>query len=201
MVYKFTHRLEYKEGEVTGIRLIVGICGASGVQYGIELLKTLKEEKIETHLVLSEWAETVIQEETSYNASDLRVLADFSYGYFQMDAAIASSSFLVDGMIICPSTVATVSKIAIADTANLIVRAADNMLKMHKPLVVAIRETPLSPPCLKNLYELATSGAIVIPLAPGFYHMPKNIDELIAFMVGKILDALGIPNQKYKRWK
>ncbi|MFX1251945.1 MAG: flavoprotein, partial [Promethearchaeota archaeon] len=68
-------------------------------------------------------------------------------------------------------------------------------------LVIAIRETPLSPPCLKNLYELATFGAIVIPLAPGFYHMPKNIDDLFAFMVGKILDTLGITNQKYTRWK
>ncbi|MFX1533938.1 MAG: UbiX family flavin prenyltransferase [Promethearchaeota archaeon] len=186
---------------MAGIKIIVAICGASGVQYGIELLKTLKSKNIEAHLILSEWAEKVIQEETSYKGSDVRALADYCYGYQQMDAAIASSSFLVDAMVICPATVATVSKIATGDTTNLIARSADNMLKLRKPLVIAIRETPLSPPCLKNLYELATFGAIIIPLAPGFYHMPKNIDDLFAFMVGKILDTLCITNQKYTRWK
>lgn len=186
---------------MSNIRLVLGICGASGVQYGVELLKTLKEENIETHLILSKWAESVIREEMTDNVAKIRELADYNYGYHEMGAAIASSSFLIDGMVVCPSSVATVSKIAIADTSNLIIRAADNMLKMRKPLIIAIRETPLSPPCLDNLYKLAISGATILPLAPGFYHKPKNVNDLIGFMVGKILDILGIVNQKYDRWK
>jgi len=183
------------------MKFIIAICGASGVQYGIKLLQTLKKEQVETHLILSDWGRRVIAEETSFKTSEVETIADYVYDYNDMGAAISSSSFLVDGMIICPATVATISKIATADASSLIVRAADNMLKMRKPLAIAIRESPLSPPCLKNLYELANAGAIIIPLAPGFYHKPKNIEDMINFMVGKILDNMNIPNQEYKRWK
>ncbi|MFX1512536.1 MAG: UbiX family flavin prenyltransferase, partial [Promethearchaeota archaeon] len=181
--------------------LILGICGASGVQYGIKLIKTLKEKKIEVHLIISDWAKEVIRQETNLTESEVNNQANYSYGYYQMDAAIASSSFIVDGMIICPATVSTISKIASGQTDNLIARSADNMLKLRKHLIVAFRETPLSPACLKNLYKLASYGVIVLPLAPGFYHTPKSIDDMVSFMVGKILDALNIPNQEYKRWK
>ncbi|MHA2060006.1 MAG: UbiX family flavin prenyltransferase [Candidatus Ranarchaeia archaeon] len=183
------------------MKLVIAICGASGVQYGIKLLQTLKEEHIETHLILSEWGKHVIQEETTFKIPEVEALANYVYAYKDMGAAISSSSFLVDGMIICPATVATISKIATADSSNLIARAADNMLKMKKPLAIAIRETPLSPPCLKNLYNLSNAGAVIIPLAPGFYHKPKNIDDMINFMVGKILDTMNIHNQEYNRWK
>ncbi len=183
------------------MKFIVAICGASGVQYGIHLLQTLKQEKIETHLVISKWAKHVILEETSYQIAQVEALSDYCYDENDMKAAISSSSFLVDGMIICPATVATVSKIASADTSNLISRAADNMLKMKKPLAIGIRETPLSAPCLKNLHELALAGAIIIPLAPGFYHQPKSIEDMIKFMVGKILDTISIVNNEYRRWK
>jgi 4-hydroxy-3-polyprenylbenzoate decarboxylase len=118
-----------------------------------------------------------------------------------MDASIASSSFLVDGMIICPATSATVGKIANGNADNLIARAADNMLRMRKPLVIALRESPLSLPCLRNLCELSRAGVTIAPLAPAFYHKPKHIGDLIAFMVGKILDSLGIANEKYTRWE
>jgi 4-hydroxy-3-polyprenylbenzoate decarboxylase len=183
------------------MKLIVAICGASGVLYGIELLKTLKELGIESHLIISEWGRKVIENETTYTEASVSALASHSYGYRQMDASIASSSFLVDGMIICPATSATVGRIANGNVDNLIARAADNMLRMRKPLVIAIRESPLSLPCLRNLCELSTSGATIAPLAPAFYHKPKHIEDLIAFMVGKILDSLGITNEKYARWK
>ncbi|MHA1917499.1 MAG: UbiX family flavin prenyltransferase [Candidatus Ranarchaeia archaeon] len=186
---------------MTRIKLILAICGASGVQYGIELLKALKEKKIEVHLILSEWAQRVINEETEYDSSTIRAIADFNYGYYEMDAAICSSSFLIDTMIICPATIATVSKIASSNTDNTITRAADNMLKMKKPLVISFRETPISSMTLKNFYELSISGATVLPLAPGFYHKPKKIEDLINFMVGKILDVVKIENKMYKRWK
>lgn len=182
------------------MKLIVAICGASGIGYGIELLKALKEAKVETHLILSEWAERLIVEETESSVEEVKKLASKVYGYKEMDAAISSSSFLIDGMIICPATVKTVSEIANADSSNLISRAADNMMKYKKKLLVCIRETPLSPGCLHNLYNLSIYGAIVMPLSPGFYHKPKSIKDLEAFIVGKALDVFGIENKKFKRW-
>ncbi len=183
------------------MKLIVAICGASGVGYGIELLKALKEAKVETHLILSEWAEKLVKEETDTSLNEIKKLASKVYGYREMDAAISSSSFLVDGMIVCPATVKTVSEIANADSSNLISRAADNTLKMKRKMVVCIRETPLSPGCLKNLYNLSIYGAVVMPLSPGFYHKPKSIKDLEAFIVGKVLDVFGIENKKFKRWE
>ncbi len=183
------------------MKLIVAICGASGIGYGIELLKTLKEAKVETHLILSEWAEKLVEEETDYKIGQVKELASKVYGYKDMAASISSSSFLVEGMVICPATVKTVSEITQAHSGNLISRAADNMLKTRKKLVVCIRETPLSSPCLENLAKISQYGGIVMPLSPGFYHKPKSIKDLQAFIVGKILDVFGIKNQKFKRWK
>ena len=183
------------------MKLIVAICGASGVNYGIELLKALKEAKVETHLVLSEWAEKLVKEETNASVEQVKKLASKVYGYKDMAAAISSSSFLVDGMVVCPATVKTVSEIAHADSSNLISRSADNMLKTRKKLVVCIRETPLSGPCLENLAKISQYGGIVMPLSPGFYHQPKTIKDLEAFIIGKTLDLLGIKNKKFKRWE
>lgn len=183
------------------MKLIVAICGASGVGYGIELLKALKDAKVETHLILSEWAEKLIEEEAGIGIKEVKKIASKVYGYREMDAAISSSSFLVDGMIVCPATVKTVSEIANAHSGNLISRAADNTLKMGRKLVVCIRETPLSGPCLENLAKIAHYGGIVMPLSPGFYHKPKSIKDLEAFIVGKALDVFGIKNEKFKRWE
>jgi 4-hydroxy-3-polyprenylbenzoate decarboxylase len=185
------------------MKLIVAICGASGVEYGISLLESLKEAKIETHLILSEWAEKLIEKETDFRGGVEKVkkLATKVYDYKDMAAAISSSSFLIDGMIICPATVKTVSEIANADSSNLLSRAADNMLKTRKKLVVCIRETPLSGPCLENLAKISQYGGIIMPLSPGFYHKPKTIKDLEAFIIGKIMDLLCIKNNKFKRWK
>ncbi len=183
------------------MRIIVAICGASGVEYGIRLLEALKESRVETHLVLSEWAEKLIEEETDYKITQVKKLATVVHGYRDMAAPISSSSFPVDGMIVCPATVKTVFEIANAATDNLISRCADNMLKIRKPLVVCIRETPLSGPCLENLVKISQYGGIVLPLSPGFYHKPKHIKDLMDFISGKVLDLMGIENNKFKRWK
>jgi 4-hydroxy-3-polyprenylbenzoate decarboxylase len=183
------------------MKLVVAICGASGVRYGIELLKTLKELGIESHLIISEWGRKIIENETTYTQASVSALASHSYGYRQMDSGIASSSFLMDGMIICPAMSARAARSANGDVDNLIARAANNMLRMRKPLVIAIRESPLSLHCLRNLCELSTIVAIIAPLAPASYHKPKYIEDLIAFMVGKMLDLSGIWNEKYVRWE
>ncbi|MFQ5819009.1 MAG: UbiX family flavin prenyltransferase [Candidatus Heimdallarchaeota archaeon] len=185
---------------VAKIKLIVGICGASGVEYGIDVLNALNKKEIETHLVLSKWAEPLIEEETNYTLDKVKTLATVTYDYDEMDAAISSSSFLINGMVICPATVKTVSEIANANLNNLITRAANTMLRTRKQLIVCLRETPLSAPSLQNLYQLALYGAIIMPLSPAFYHKPRNLRELRAFIVGKVLDLFGIPNEQFKRW-
>ncbi len=183
------------------MRIIVGISGASGIQYGVELLKALKGKKIETYLVMSEWAEKLIEIETDYAPKEVKKLAIKSFGNKEMDAPISSSSFLVDGMVVVPCSVKTASEIANAHTGTLLTRAADNVLKMKKTLVLGVRETPLSSPALEQMHKLSLAGAIVMPLAPGFYHKPKEIKDLFSFINGKIMDCLGIENTEFKRWE
>lgn len=180
--------------------IIVALTGASGIDYGIEIIKALVKNGIITHVIISKWAEIVIQNESITQVSELKQIANHIYNEKDMSAAISSSSTLIDGMIVIPATVKTVSNIANANTGNLIARAADNMLKMKKPLIIGIRETPLSPACLRNLSRLSTYGAIILPLSPGFYHHPQTLQDLYDFMTGKVLDCLNIPNQKFIRW-
>jgi 4-hydroxy-3-polyprenylbenzoate decarboxylase len=182
------------------MKITVALTGASGVKYGYEVIKALVEKGIETHVIMSEWAEYVLKDETNLDKTDIARLAFKVYNNKNMNASLSSSSMLIDGMIIIPATVKTVSNIANANTSNLITRAADIILKMRRPLIIGIRETPLSPPCLQNLYKLASYGATILPLSPGFYHKPKNIQDLYDFITGKVLDCLNIPNKKYHRW-
>lgn len=182
-------------------RIIVGMCGASGVGYGIELLKALKGSSVESYLIVSEWAEKLIETETDYKVEDVKKIANHFYSNKDMSAPVSSSSFLTDGMVVIPSTVKTASDIAHAHLGNLITRAADNMLKMKKQLVVCIRETPLSTPALESLYKISLAGGIVFPLSPGFYHKPKSLKDINDFIVGKILDIFNIENKKFRRWR
>lgn len=182
-------------------KIVVALTGASGIDYGIETLKSLVEANTETYLILSRWAENVIQMESEYSVEEVKQIPEKVYGDTQMGASISSGSTLINGMVVIPATVKTVSNIANANTGNLIARTADIMLKMKKPLIIGIRETPLSPPCIHNMYKLSTYGAIILPLSPGFYHKPKQIQDLYDFISGKVLDCLDIPNKKYKRWK
>jgi len=181
--------------------IIVALTGASGIDYGIEVIKALANSDVKTHVIISKWAEVVIQNESKILISEIKQIPDHLYNEKDMSAAISSSSTIIDGMVVIPATVKTVSNIATANTGNLIARAADNMLKMRKPLILGIRETPLSPACLNNLSLLSTYGAIVLPLSPGFYHRPQKIQELFDFITGKVLDCLNIPNNQFTRWK
>jgi len=182
------------------MKIIVGITGASGAGYAVELLRALKEKGVETFLVISEWGEKLLEAEAGTGLDDVKKMASHCYGNDDMAAPIASSSFLVDGMVVIPATVKTCSEIATAHCGTLITKAADNMLKMRRPLVVCVRDTPLSAPALEMLRKIALAGGIVMPLSPGFYHEPKDIKGLYKFMAGKALDALGIANDEYKRW-
>ena len=182
-------------------RVIVALTGASGINYAVDFLKALKGREVETHLVLSQWAEKLIEEESEATIEEVKQLASFVHDEKDMASSIASSSFLVESMVVIPCTVKTASEIATANCSNLISRAADNMLKTKRKLIVCIRETPLSGPALKNLHEIAVYGGIVFPLSPGFYHRPKGLKDLNAFITGKLLDLLGFENKAFKRWE
>jgi len=182
------------------MKIIVAVTGASGANYSLALLKALKERNIEVHLIISEWAGKVFKEETGKNVFLLKKYAKKTYSNDDLAASISSSSFLVDGMIVLPASIKTVSEIVHAHTSTLITRCADNMLKIKKPLVIGVRETPLSGPALENLWKLSIYGAIIFPLSPGFYHKPKKVSDLEEFIVGKALDLLGITNNTFVRW-
>ncbi|MHA1974357.1 MAG: UbiX family flavin prenyltransferase [Candidatus Hodarchaeales archaeon] len=182
-------------------RIVVALTGASGIRYGFEVIKALSESKIETHLIISKWGEYLLEHETNYSFQDLESYAFKIYKSTDMKSPLASSSTIVDGMIIIPATVKTISNIACANAGNLIARAADNVMKMRKQLIIAVRETPLSPACIENLMKLSSYGAIILPLSPGFYHHPKTIQDLYDFITGKVLDCFQIPNEKFTRWK
>jgi flavin prenyltransferase len=184
------------------MKLLVALSGASGAGYAIEFLKEIsKHKEIEVELIVSEYSEKILELEETTSLNELKKYAKKLYDNFDLTAAPASSSYLIDAMIVIPCSIKTASEIANANCGTLISRTADNMLKMKKKLIVCVRETPLSTPVLHNLYNLSLYGAIVFPLSPGFYHKPKDLMELKSFIVGKLLDVLGIENELFKRWK
>lgn len=183
-------------------RIIIGITGASGVIYGVKILSLLKEMKdIETHLIMSESGKRNIEIETEYKAEDVAAMADAVYNDRDMGAALASGSFLTDGMVVIPCTVKTLSGIANSYTANLLVRAADVTLKEKRKLVLVVRETPLHKGHLRLMTMAADIGAHILPPVPSFYHQPKTIDDIINQTIGKIFDYFRIEHNLFKRWK
>jgi 4-hydroxy-3-polyprenylbenzoate decarboxylase len=182
------------------MKLIVGITGASGTNYALDFLKKLKAQGIETHVVISEWGKKVFEHELENSIDELQKVSNKIYSNDEMGAVISSSSFLADGMVVIPASVKTCSEIAFANTSTLITRCADIMLRYKKPLIVCVRETPLSGPCLEALAKISHYGGIVFPLSPGFYGKPNKISDLEDFISGKLFDLLSIKNSLYKRW-
>ena len=158
-------------------RLVVGISGATGAIYGIRLLEHLRARgDVETHLVVSRWAEETIRLETEYTLEQVRGLADVSYGADDVAAAISSGSFRTAGMVVLPCSMKTVSAIANGYGHDLLTRAADVTLKERRPLVLSPRETPLSAIHLENMLKLSRMGVQIVPPMPSFYHRPKEIE-------------------------
>lgn len=181
--------------------LIVGITGASGVIYGIRLLEVVSDMKeINTHLIISRLGERVIERETDYKVSTVKGLADCCYDIDDMEAPISSGSFQRDAMVIVPCSMKTLSALANSYADNLLVRAGDVNLKERKPLVLAVRETPLHQGHLRNMLRLAEMGAIILPPIPSFYHRPESIDDIINHTIARVLDHLGISHNLSKRW-
>lgn len=182
------------------MRLIVAITGASGVVYGKRLLEVLRGKKVETYLVISKAAENVIKHELETTKNELEKLASHVYDVNDLTAPIVSGSFKTDGMIVIPCSMKTLAGIAHGYSENLILRAADVMLKEKRKLVLVPRETPLSVVHLRNMLDLASQGVFVLPAMPAYYHKPQEIGDLIDFVVGKALDLLEIEHELFKRW-
>jgi 4-hydroxy-3-polyprenylbenzoate decarboxylase len=182
------------------MRLIVAITGASGVIYGKRLLEVLRSRKIETHLVISKAAERVIGHELGLARVDLEKLATCAYGVDDLNACIVSGSFKTDGMVVIPCSMKTLAGIAHGYSSDLILRAADVTLKEKRRLILVPRETPLNIIHLRNMLILAEQNVIILPAMPAFYHRPKNVDSLVDYVVGKVLDILGIEHSLFERW-
>ncbi len=181
-------------------RIVIGISGASGVIYGIRMLQRLQDKEFETHLVISEAGRTNIEIETDLKSSDVEGLADRVYDNKNMGAALASGSFLTEGMVVVPCTIKTLSGIANSYASNLLVRSADVTLKEKRKLVLVVRETPLHKGHLRLMTMAADMGAHILPPVPSFYHQPKTIDDIIDQTIGKVFDYLGIDHDLFRRW-
>lgn len=181
-------------------RLVVGITGASGAIYGIRLLERLRELPVETHLIVSRWARVTIEQETDRTLADVRALADVVHADDDQAAAVSSGSFLTRGMVVAPCSTKTVAAVANGFSHNLVSRAADVTLKERRPLVLVVRETPLSAVHLANLTRLAELGVTIFPPTPAFYNRPQTIDELVDQTVLRVLDQLGFGLASDARW-
>lgn len=181
--------------------IIVGITGASGVVYGIRLLKALNELNVRTGLVISDAGKTVIEHETNEPLEEIISLADEYYEFHDLTASINSGSFKFDGLVVVPCSMKSLSSIANGYSDNTITRVADVALKERRRTVIVPRETPLRTVHIENMLSLSKEGAIILPAMPAFYSESKTVDNQIDFIVGKILDSLKIENDIYKRWK
>jgi len=183
-------------------RLIIGISGATGAIYGIRLLQVLQTAPdIETHLVMSKAAERTITYETDLTIPQVRAMADASYNITDIGATISSGSFQVEGMIIAPCSMKTLSATAHSLSIDLLGRAADVTLKERRPLVLVVREAPLHLGHLRLMVQAAEMGAIIVPPVPAFYNFPKTLDDIINHTVGRILDLFHIDVDMVKRWQ
>lgn len=181
-------------------RIVVAITGASGAILGIRLLEELRRLEIETHLILSQWAERTIHLETNYTVDQVIRLASIYHPWDMLSASISSGSFHTDGMVIVPCSMKTLAAIACGFSDNLISRAADVTIKERRRLVLVPRETPLSSIHLHNMITLSNNGAVLVPPCVGFYTRPDTVDAIINHLTGKILDALDVENELFPRW-
>lgn len=187
-------------------KYIVGITGASGSIYGIRLIEELLKAGNEVHIIITDSGKKVMKYETDYDTDSLlNRFKDSSSNIKVHDvenlfAPTASGSFKTDGMIIMPCSMSTLGEISNGVSKNLLGRSSDVCLKERRKLIIVPRETPFNTIHLKNMINLSEAGAIILPAMPGFYHIPKSLEDIINFVVGKVLDALDIENNLFEKW-
>lgn len=194
--------------------ITLALTGASGMPYGIRLLEKLLAENKQVYLLYSQVAQIVAQQEMKLalpsRAKETEIFFNQLYhlpagqlrvfGREEWFAPVASGSNPADAMVICPCTMGTLAAIAAGMSQNLIERAADVTLKENRPLIIVPRETPFSTIHLENMLKLARSGVVILPANPGFYHHPQTIQDMVDFVVARILDHLGIQHTLMPRW-
>jgi len=182
-------------------KLIVGISGATGAIYGVRMLQILSRiEDIETHLVLTKAGRMTIQVETPFSVKDVEALADVVHDINNVGASISSGSFRTEGMVIAPCSMKSMGGIAHSLGGDLLVRAADVVLKERKKLVLVVRETPLHLGHLAAMGTRTRMGAMIFPPVPAFYHRPKTLDDVINQTATRILDQFDIDVELFHRW-
>ena len=182
------------------MKLIIGITGSTGAIYGIRMLEALKKLNVETHLIMSEWAEKCISMETEYTIDYVKSLATNTSNEKNMASSVSSGTHRVDGMIIAPCSMKTLSAIANGYDNTLITRAAGVTIKESRKLILMARETPLSAIHLENMLKLSRLGVVILPPVTEFYTKPKSIDDIVNHGVGKCLDQFNIEHDLYRRW-
>jgi 4-hydroxy-3-polyprenylbenzoate decarboxylase len=194
--------------------LTVAITGASGIQYGLRLLEVLAQSKIQLRVLISRPAQVVATMETDLDlpgqtGEQEAFLTEYCkaepgqiqvYGREQWSAPVASGSGVSDAMVVCPCTTGTLSSLATGASRSLIERAGDVSIKERRPMILVVRETPFSSIHLENMLRLSQAGVTIMPANPGFYHRPEQVEDLIDFMVARILDHLDIPQDLMPRW-
>jgi 4-hydroxy-3-polyprenylbenzoate decarboxylase len=202
MALKIALTDHYHKGSqyMTKKRMIIGISGASGIVYGIRLLKVLQSSDIETHLVMSKFAELTRLAEVDITSKALRDLADVVYPISDLGAAISSGSYQTMGMIIAPCSMKTLAEIATGMAGNLLSRAADVILKERRRLVLMVRESPLHTVHLENMLKVTQMGGIIAPPVPAFYNRPETLDDIVNHSVGRVLDLFDVETDLVKRW-
>ncbi len=178
------------------MKIIIGITGASGSILGIKLLENLKDHQVS--LILSENAKKIMAYETDYSEEDIRNLSSKIYSNKEMDVDIASGTTKFDSLVVVPCSTSTLSKIACGIADNLITRVASVALKEKRKIILVPRETPLNAVVLKNMYTLASLGVVILPPVPAFYLRPRNMEDMVNYVVGKIMDAMGIEHNLYQ---
>jgi 4-hydroxy-3-polyprenylbenzoate decarboxylase len=184
------------------VRLIVGVTGASGSVYAIRLLEKLRRNpELEVHLVVTRSGERTLFLETGRKPAEIRALAHCAYSIDDIGARIASGSFVTAGMIVAPCSINSMSSIAAGISSNLLLRAADVVLKERRRLVLMVRESPLHLGHLRSMAALAEMGAILAPPVPAFYNRPETIVDLVDHSVDRVLDLVGLPADDARRWE
>ncbi len=181
--------------------IIVAITGASGVAYGLRILEVLSELGKGTGLIVTRAASSILKYEMGFELDDIKGLADHYFDAYDLTSPISSGSYTFEAMVIAPCTMKTLAAIANGYTDNALTRAADVSLKEKRKLVIVPRETPLRTVHIENMLKVSREGGIILPAMPAFYHKPKGINDMVDFIVGKVLDVLEIKNDLFKRWE
>lgn len=188
-------------------KMVVGITGASGSVYAVRLIEELLQRGIYLHIICTDNGRKVMQYETGLDIAEWVQELGKKYTHVRLEdvdnlfSTVASGSSRFDAVIILPCSMATLAEISSGIGKNLLCRAADVALKENRQLIIVPRETPLNAIHLENMLKLSRLGAAILPAMPGFYHQPQTMDDLINFVVGKIMDYLAIDNQLFKKWE